>query len=176
MTSSKKRPYDNKALHTPIQLSGLRAVSIGTGYDPLAIERAKKMSILLEACGIASDDPDGWYKLAYSLACDYVPGFKRAKRRGRPGKWQGQKSLDLYADVQLFISEGKTATGACQILASSGRFKKRYGGMKADSLHRRYQEALDNMHGFMRRVIEEEKANGIPFNKSEIRNFSLREK
>ena len=175
MTSSKKRRYDNKALHTPIQLSGLRAVPIDTEYDPLAIERTEKMDILLDAYGIAPDDPDGWYKLAYSLASDYVSGFKRAKR-GRPGKWKGQMSLELYADGKMLMLEGQTARGACRILASLGRFKIRYGGESGDNLYRRYQEAPDKMYVFMRHIIEEEKANGIPFDKSTIRHFALREK
>lgn len=180
MARSKKPRYCHEALNTPIRLSGLRAIPLSTGYDPQKLytkERAEKMDLLLEAYGIAPDDPETWRALAYLLACDYVPGFKHVTRkRGRPCKWQGRKSVELYADVKSLESEGMSVRSACRVLTTSPRFKSRYEGETDKNLRGRYAEALDKMNDFMKHFIKDRKANEAQVDQILIKRFALFEK
>jgi len=106
-----------------------------------------RLDALLEHFQIWKGDPDHMFHLACALAQVYVPGCKWAERgrkgRGKPTKWRGRKSQELYADVRLLLQERpkRTLMDACRILATTARFKARYGGDTPANLYRRYQEA-----------------------------------
>ena len=87
--------------------------------------------------------------LALALAQDHVPGFKykdiNKRGRGRPGKWKGFKSIELYADVKQLANQGHSDLNACRILAENPKYRERYEGETAENLHRRYLDRFEQM-------------------------------
>lgn len=98
----------------------------------MGVESFKKLALLLEHYGIASQDNDRWFMLAMKLANDYVPGFHVAQPKapmGRRSKWTEERRVVLYCNVMLEIEPrpGRqrtcSATEACATLAKSVPWK-----------------------------------------------------
>lgn len=109
------------------------------------MELVDRLAALFAHYGIPPKDEFAMAKLALALASAHVPGFKDitygTKRPGRPRKWDFVRLTELYADVQSLVRDGKNEHQACRVLATSGRYAKRYRGCKHKTLHRRYLES-----------------------------------
>lgn len=118
-------------------------------------------------------------RLAAALASDHVPGFQRidgsAPRAGRPSKWQGDKSLELLADVWALEAKGLTASAACRTLAANLKCGERGKRITHATLYRRFQEAISNSTPFMTKLILAAKADGAPYQDWVIREWATDE-
>lgn len=118
-------------------------------------------------------------RLAAALASDHVPGFQRidgsAPRAGRHSKWQGDKSLELLADVWALEAKGHTASAACRTLAANSQYGEPGKKIAHRTLYRRYQEALKNCNPLMARVILAAKKDGAPYRDIVIHSWATDE-
>lgn len=129
MTKRRAAPSDEK-LATPIEASIPPAPPnlIEQVGDPASMERwqaeverwrvtetlrvqqvrLEKLPPLLAEVGVVDlEDPDRWFKLAWSLACQYVPGFSVVDppaRRGRKTDWDEWRQACAAAAVRLQLT------------------------------------------------------------------------
>jgi len=109
---------------------------------------AIRMGALTEHFGIKKNDPNALSVLLLRLAQEHVPGFQVkkpfTKKKGRPGKWAGQRSLQLFADVRSLVKNGLNEHSACRVLANNPRYRSRYEGITQANLYRRFTENKTN--------------------------------
>ena len=136
-----------------------------------------RMKSLYEFYGIQQFTPDSELSMVLALASAHVPGFQwkdpLKKKGGRPSKWKGDKSAELYADVKYLESTGLSALSACHHLTTNQKYSNRYKGETKKNLYRRYQEAPSNMVSFLQTMMTIEKKKGAPFDKWMIEVYSL---
>jgi hypothetical protein len=101
--------------------------------------RIAKIPMLLDHYGIKCDDDGLWAKLSYALACEFVPGFQLARKRGRPSKpwWHDEILFDRVHDIAKERNRG--ISDAVRVA------RKRYPELRpytAEGLEARYYETL----------------------------------
>ena len=106
-------------------------------------ELFRRIEALYEHYGVERGQKGADIKLALKLAFDHVPGFQISdSQRGRPAKWKGPRSLELYADVRAVQKRsGLSISAACDWLARNHR---RYKGEKGSALNTRFYEVPKN--------------------------------
>ena len=101
--------------------------------------------------GLNTSDPaTTWHELAFSLALDFVPGFRYEKApRGRKKKWDDIKNAKLRIAVDNYLKKRPNLNpkDACKYLAKNNMFDVE----NADSLYQRYLEAKSNPVTLFRR-------------------------
>lgn len=119
-------------------------------------------------------------RLVAAMASDRVPGFQiidgSAPHAGRPSKWQGDKSLELLADVWALEANGHTASAACRILADNSKYGQHGKKIAHKTLYRRYQEALKNCNPLIANIIISAKNEGAPYKDWVIHNYATDKK
>lgn len=125
-------------------------------------EQLNKLSLLENALGLknnAGEPLERFILLTLALAQQFVPGFKvkdltLEKGKGRRKTWDAIKYCQLLADVQSLIDEKpRSESDACHVLASSKRFKKRWGGYNEATLKNRLVFAKDEKKNVLMTVI-----------------------
>ena len=175
-------PMHYYSARTPIVLGGKpTAASRGQSEVKNFEQFALRLIALFEHYDIELAEKGAYRQLAIALAADHIDGFKykdKAKRgRGRPGKWTGTKSLELYADVKLLAREGHSELNACRLLSKNPKYSGRYKSDTAANLHRRYLEAFQLTDPAIRTVFEEIKSRigQEAFDEACIHTFALGE-
>lgn len=197
----KRTPAEGKihpSLRTPIQIKEVRAPTVLESAAPGFVspdlraqvlkenvhipgEWLEKMTLLLDQYSIAQDDPERWFKLAFSLALDHVEGMKVAPKRkpaGAPEEWGWQTLLRLRMEVdELRQQNGMSIADACRaILADHDRWKHYPPGCKHSTLVRRYHAAGENdAVVFFERVAQSKGENGRQFILSMMNEIVLTE-
>lgn len=182
MTKPRKPKYSG-VLNDPITLpaggllddeKSLARQRVESGY----CQYRDRVRTLLEYYGLDPKDKRGLEKLALLLAKDHVPGFHvhdaisgRSAGAGRPQQWSSVRYCELYADVLALQRKkpGLSRRGACRILSQ----RKRYQGLKLESLNQRFKEALDPNRNPFARLILAEKERGAPIDDWLIEYFSV---
>jgi hypothetical protein len=115
-------------------------------------EQLHKLPLLEEALGLDNKGGEPVVRftlLTLALAQRFVPGFKvknlsLEKGKGRKKEWDAIKYCQLSADVQSLMNEKlRSESDACHVLATSERFKKRWGGYNEATLKNRLVFAKD---------------------------------
>ena len=131
----------------------------------------ERMTALLEHYGIDRGSPTTWSTLALVLALEHVPGCKiqqdNHRSGGRPTKWKGTKSWELYADVQVLVEEGHSEMNACRILTR----RERYKGHTKENLYARLKET--DSKGSLPGFIDKMRSEGAPVDEWLIEHFSM---
>lgn len=91
-------------------------------------EWLQKLLLLLEHYEIEQQDDSRWFRLAFKLAMEHVPGFAfdQQKPAGRPADWDSWRYMDLFLSVRSLMNEAAgrgcelTLRDACRQLADSG--------------------------------------------------------
>ena len=99
------------------------------------VEVAERLALLLLDHRVQLDDPDHWYKLALSLACQHVRGF-RVETRGKESEWPYGRQRQLYRDV-MARKKGLSEEARCQYLVKND---ERYKGLAPKTLLRHFQK------------------------------------
>lgn len=109
------------------------------------LQHRMRVLALFEHYGLNPLSAEDQVRMVGALASDHVPGFQiidgPAPRTGRPSKWQGDKSLELLADVWALVAKGQTASAACRTLAAKPKYRENGKNIAHGTLYRRYQEA-----------------------------------
>lgn len=140
-------------------------------------EIVRRLAALFELCGTKLGEPDAWATVAMDLAYKHIPGFQVRsvdhRGKGRPGKWKGDRSVELFADVTALMKRGKSALNACRLLVTMDRFAVRYKGEKQKTLYRRYLEARKNFPPAIRRLVDQGEKEGAPWQSWIVRAYAL---
>ena len=107
--------------------------------DQLFEERLDRLPFLLDHYGVSRSDDKAWLKLAFRMACDFVPGFRfRERGPGRTGKWRGDEGEQLIRAVdELRQANGSGVAAAIEWLKQQD--PQKYGKCN----ERRYHEAVE---------------------------------
>ena len=106
-----QRTYDNLLLGT--------LAPVCTDDDWIRNESVRKFELLFEHCEIDIDSPDGFFKMAWRLALDWVPGFTVTEMHSK-GTKPKINSDETYAMIAREIDRMK--------LAEPGKLLKEYCG------------------------------------------------
>lgn len=103
--------------------------------EDIAQQEAERLVALFDHFGL---DVGDWRTLAFSLARQHVPGFRRRPFRKRKRYWDDVRYLMLWRDVQVLFHQEKASSvrEACRVL---GRTKDWRGKKR---LREHYYEAL----------------------------------
>jgi hypothetical protein len=85
----------------------------------------KRMSQVAERYGIPADHKDRWFWLAYCLASEQAPEFRRSA--GAPPTWNLQYELLLLREVRARVRDGQSASAACGHLIKRAPWKDLVG-------------------------------------------------
>ena len=111
--------------------------------------RIEKLKLLFHHYGIRSADDSIWFKLAYALAMDFVPGMTVSTsppgKVGRPARSSKNKNASLSCDIEEFaLRRGITASRAATLLVKP---RARYKGEKHRVLYERYRRFTKRSYG-----------------------------
>jgi hypothetical protein len=107
--------------------------------------RLEKLVELLEYYEIKPPEKYAWYRLAYCLACDFVPGMKVLDRlprsRGRPRqKWGLELAHRFYDEIEEIRAERAKISVERAIKIARDRKPADWGKYTAKALETRYYE------------------------------------
>lgn len=104
------------------------------------VEFVERLQAVLRHYAIDHDDPSALTRLLYALLLEHVPGFRRAKGRGRAEFWTDQRMALLFTSVSSMVEAGKSEAEAIRVLVKGGQF----GAKSEASLRRRFDEAANS--------------------------------
>lgn len=114
-------------------------------------QQLEKIGPLRQAFNLEdSKDPVvNFVTLTLALASEFVPGFRiknldRERSKGRRKEWDAMKYCQLLADAQTLMNEKtRSLSEVCRILATNGRYAKRWGKYSKRTLENRLIMAND---------------------------------
>lgn len=106
---------------TTLAPDGGPVVALQAGAEPLEIipDHLRKLGLLLDHYGIKRDLETQWLMLAWTLACDHVPGFQLASP---PAVRESEDMLAAIAWVACRQREGSQQTKSALCRTAAARF------------------------------------------------------
>jgi hypothetical protein len=104
--------------------------------------------------------------LALRLAQEFVPGFRVVDKtyqrgRGRTRIWDSQKFAELMADVEdARVGSSKSDSECCRILATSPKYRRRWGKFTHRTLCNKLIQARDENYNFVALLANRIRATG----------------
>ena len=104
----------------------------GLDSDRKDIWECRAKALICHKLNISLQNSRCWEIIARRIAGRHLRGFsikKIGKRRGAPLEWSPQRLAELFADVEYLKRERKISIrAACRVLATSRRYRTRWGG------------------------------------------------
>lgn len=108
-----------------------------------AKERFDRLLLLLDHYDINPQESECWFRLAYCLAQEFVPGFQYGEKRGRKDAWPVWAKTELALDVHDVVTKSQCSVEAAALEVSQG---SRWGPLRlrANTVDRYYREMKDD--------------------------------